>query len=177
MKSYYGKNMDALKLKISSALMAMKQVSFLPRESLATLYHSLVESRLRYCNTVWGNCGTSLKDQLQRLQDRAARIVTRCDDTKSLLYKLGWLNVQQLIDFNTAVMVRKTQNNTAPSYLSNIFCNVNSVHSYDTRGARCGLFPTHRNLKIGQRNFSHYGCSIWNKTDRDVQEIINIDSF
>ena len=67
---------DSLKLKISSALMAMKQVSFLPRKSLTTLYHRLVESRLRYCNTVWGKCGTSLKDRLQRLQDRAARIVT-----------------------------------------------------------------------------------------------------
>ena len=35
---------DSLKLKISSALMVMKQVSFLPRESLTTLCHSLVES-------------------------------------------------------------------------------------------------------------------------------------
>ena len=52
---------SSLKLKISSALMAIKQVDLLPQESLITLYHSLVESRLRYCNTVWGNCGTSLK--------------------------------------------------------------------------------------------------------------------
>ena len=171
------KYIDSLKLKSSSALMAMKQVSFLPRESLTTLYHSLVESRLRYCNTVLGNCGTSLKHQLQRLQDRAARIVTKYDDTNSLLDELGWLNVQQLIDFDTAVMVRKTLNNTAPSYLSDILCKVNSVHSHDTRGARCGLFPKHRNLKTGQRSFSHYGCSIWNKIDRDVQEITDIDSF
>ena len=95
--------------------MATKQVSFLTRESLRTLYHSLVDSRLRYCNTVWGNCGTSIKDQLQRLQDRTARIVTKCDDTNSLLHKLCWLNVQQLIDFDTAAIVRKTLNNIAPS--------------------------------------------------------------
>ena len=111
-------------------------------------YHSLVESRLHCCNTVWGNCGTSLKDQLQLLQDRAARIVTKCDDTNSLLHKLGCLNIQELIDFNTAVMVCKTLNNTAPSYLSDIFYKVNSVHSHDTRGARCGLFPMHHNLKL-----------------------------
>ena len=55
---------SSLKLKIFSVLMAIKQVDFLPQESLITLYHSLVESRLRYCNTVWGNCGTSLKNQL-----------------------------------------------------------------------------------------------------------------
>ena len=128
-------------------------------------YHSLVESLLRYCNTLWGNCDTSLKDQLQRLQDRADKIVTKCDDTNSLLHKLGWLNIQQLIYFDTAVMVR--------FHTSLIY----SVHSHDTRGAHCGLFPTYRNLKIGQRSFSHYGCSIWNKIDRDVQKITNIDSF
>ena len=156
--------------------MTTKQVSFLPRESLTTLYHSLVESRLCYCNTVWGNYGTSLKDQLQHLQDRAARILTKCDDTNSLLHKLGWLNIKPLTEFNTAVMVCKALNNTASSYLSDIFCKVNLVHSHDTRGARCGSFPTHRNLKIEQHSFSHYGCSIWNKIDRDVQEITNIDS-
>ena len=58
---------SSLKLKMSSALMAIKQVDFLPQETLITLYHSLVESRLCYCNTVWGNCGTSLKNQLQLL--------------------------------------------------------------------------------------------------------------
>ena len=56
---------SSLKLKISSALMAIKQVDFLPQESLITLYHSFVESRLHHCNTVWGNCGTSPKNQLQ----------------------------------------------------------------------------------------------------------------
>ena len=157
--------------------MAMKQVSFLPRESLTTFYHNLVESRLRYCNAVWENCGTSFKDQLQRLQDRAAKILTKCDDTNSLLRKLGWLCVQQLIDFDTTVMVRKTLDNTAPTYLSDIFCKLNSIHSHDTGGACCRLFSTHRNLKVGQRSFSHYGGSIWDKIDRDAQEITDIDSF
>ena len=48
--------------KISSAVAAIKKnVNFLPRKTLVTLYQSLVESRLRYCNTVWGNCGLTLK--------------------------------------------------------------------------------------------------------------------
>ena len=147
------------KLKISSALMAMKQVDFLPQESLITLYHSLVESRLRYRNTVWGNCGTSLKNQLQRLQDRAA-IVDKNNGTENPLFKLGWLDVQQQIDFDTAVMFRKTLNNNAPSYFSEMFQEVRSVHNHDRRGSRCGLFPTHCSLKTGQLSFSHYRCSV-----------------
>ena len=62
---------------ISSAVAAIKNVNFLPRKTLVTLYQSLVESRLRYCNTVWGNCGLTLKNKLQTLQNRAARVFTQ----------------------------------------------------------------------------------------------------
>ena len=53
-----------LNTKMASAVSAIKQVNFLPKKSLATLYQSLAESRLRYCNTVWGNCGETLKNKL-----------------------------------------------------------------------------------------------------------------
>ena len=83
--------------KISSAVAAIKNVNFLPRKTLVTLYQSIVESRLRYCNTVWGNCGLILKNKLQTLQNRAARIVTRTKygsvEPNELLKNLRWLNV------------------------------------------------------------------------------------
>ena len=98
-----------LSKKISSAIAAIKNVNFLPHETLVTLYYSLVESRLRYCNTVWGNCGNLLKRKLQTLQNRAARVITRTTcgsvDPETLLTNLKWLNVQQLIDFDTLTMV------------------------------------------------------------------------
>ena len=120
---------SSLKRKISSALMALRQVAFLQEKSKITLYHSLIESRLRYCNTVWGNCSSDLKNQLQRLQDRTARIITKGNDADNLLAQLGFLNVQQLIDFDTAVMVHKTLHNTAPSYFSGMFREVKCPQS------------------------------------------------
>ena len=107
---------------ISSAVTDIRHVNYLPQNTLIILYHSLVESRLQYRSTVWGNCNKSLKANFQRIQNRAARIITRTKydsvDSEAFLKKLGWLNVQQLIDFNTAVMVHKSINNTVPSYLS-----------------------------------------------------------
>ena len=38
--------------KISSAVTAIRQVNYLPQNTLVTLYHSLVESRFRYSSTV-----------------------------------------------------------------------------------------------------------------------------
>ena len=88
---------STLTKKISSAVGAIKNVNFLPRKTLITLYQSLVESRLRYCNTVCGNCGLTLKNKLQSLQNRAARIVTwtkyGCVESNQLLKNLRWSNV------------------------------------------------------------------------------------
>ena len=170
-----------LSKKISSAIAAIKNVNFLPQETLVTLYYSLVESRLRYCNTVWGNCGNLLKRKLQTLQNRAARVITRTTygsvDPETLLTNLKWLNVQQLIDFDTLTMVHKSINRSAPLYLSDLFVKSSTIHSHHTRAAETGLFPTHANLKFGQRSFSHYGCNLWNKLDRDAQAIENITTF
>ena len=47
-------HISPLTKKISSAVAVIKNVHFLPRRTLITLYQSLVESLLRYCNTVWG---------------------------------------------------------------------------------------------------------------------------
>ena len=119
MKSFHAwvDYVSTLTKKISSAMAAIKNVNFLPRKTLITLYQSLVESRLRYCNTVWGNCGLTVKNKLQSLQNRAARVVTRtkygCVEPDQLLKNLRWLNVQQLIDFDTTVMVQKSINNKA----------------------------------------------------------------
>ena len=172
---------STLTKKISSAVAAIKNVNFLPCKTLITLYESLVESRLRYCNTVWGNCGLTLKNKLQSLQNRAARVVTwtkyGCVEPDQLLKNLRWLNVQQLIDFDTAVMVHKSINNKAPPYLTSLFSKSSSVHNHDTRTANLNLFPTHTRLKFGQKCFSHYGSHLWNKLDRDVQAIDCTEKF
>ena len=73
----------------------------LPTESLCMLYKTLIEPHIRYCSIVWGNCGEALKDKLQILQNRAARIITRTTyDTANhfaLLRQLKWLDVRSII--------------------------------------------------------------------------------
>ena len=49
---------------------------YLPKVSLIMLYSCLVEPYFRYCCPVWGSCGASALDKLQKLQNRASRIVT-----------------------------------------------------------------------------------------------------
>ena len=67
---------DHISKKINKNIGVMKHIkSCVPKESLIMAYRTLVEPYFRYCNTVWGNCGQTLFNKLQALQNRAARVV------------------------------------------------------------------------------------------------------
>ena len=67
----------ALRSKISRSLGFLKYAKkLLPKHTLSQMYRGIVEPHFRYCCSVWGNCGASRLSMLQKLQNRAARIVT-----------------------------------------------------------------------------------------------------
>ena len=46
------------------------------KDSFQRMYNSIVEPHLRYCSSVWGCVGDSIRKKLHTLQNRAARVVT-----------------------------------------------------------------------------------------------------
>ena len=76
--------------KVSRAIGFLKHAkTFLPKETLKTLYTAIVEPHLRYCCSVWGCAGSTELNQLQKLQNRAARIITNSsfDTPKQTTYR------------------------------------------------------------------------------------------
>ena len=168
----WDKHVDKLCKKLSSALFSMRQVKFLPKSSLLTIYKSLVESRLRYCNVVWGNCGSSLINKLQHLQNRAVELVhpeSESVDISRAFKEQSLLNVQQLIDYSTLSMVYNSIHGNCPEYLTELFVPAHDLHNYQTRHACNDLFSTHMNLVAGQRSFLNKGCHLWNSLPQTVQ--------
>ncbi len=92
-------------------------------DSCRTLVHSTVTSQLDYCNSLLMGCTKALIQRLQRIQDMAARLVTRCpymDDYTPVLRELHWLPVEARVDHKILTLVYKAQNDQAPVYLSKL---------------------------------------------------------
>ena len=73
---------------------------------------------------IWGNCGKTFRDKLQRLQNRAARVLSNSNydaDARILLNDLGWQNLDTQRKIQKAVMVYKSLNCLAPDYMSSKF--------------------------------------------------------
>ena len=95
----------------------------LPLPTVQSMYKSLVESYFRYCCPVWGICGSTAINELQKLQNRATRIVTNSSYDASampIIRKLGWHAVSEMIQMETLSMVYKSINDLAPTYLSRL---------------------------------------------------------
>ena len=79
-------HIEKLTEKIASEIGVMKRVRHLVPP--ATL-----QPHLDYCTTVWGTCGVTLQDKLQKLLNRAARDLTFSNydvNAGQLLEILGW---------------------------------------------------------------------------------------
>ena len=48
---------------------------FVDRETLSSIYNALIRPHFDYCSEVWDSLGVGLSNRLQKLQNRAARII------------------------------------------------------------------------------------------------------
>ena len=118
----WDKHIDYISKKLKRNIGVIKRVcSVVPKESLVTLYRTLLEPYLRYSNSIWGQCGKTHIRKLQTLQHRAARIVIgkpfeETDHVLLLKELQQWLNVKKLIDNDNAVLVYKMKNGVSPDH-------------------------------------------------------------
>ena len=82
--------------KICSGIGVLRRIrQFVPQGSLVTLYNYLIQPYFDYCSPLRDTCDKTLRNKLQILQNRAARVIieTRYDDrirSSDLLQSLGW---------------------------------------------------------------------------------------
>ena len=136
-------HIKALSSKISRAIGFLKHTkSILTQNTLETLYTGVVEPHFRYCCSVWGNCGASERNHLQKLQNRAVRILTNSSydaDARALLKDLGLKKIQDLIDSETKIMVFKALNGLASEYLFDLFIRNYNCHLRPLRNTSTDL--------------------------------------
>ena len=71
------KHVEEICKKISSALGALKRLRpFIPKETAIQIYNALIVPHLVYCSPVWDCLSGYLSDKLQKLQNRAARLIS-----------------------------------------------------------------------------------------------------
>lgn len=82
MRAYRGarSHLENIVKKVSACLGAIKGVrNLVPRETLIMIYKALIQPYFDYCSSVWGSIDVCHSERLQKLQNRAARLITLFD--------------------------------------------------------------------------------------------------
>ena len=176
-------HIDYISGKIKRGVGVMKKTAkYLDENSLLMLYRTIVETHFRYCNVVWGQCNETLKDKLQLLQNRAARILTKTKyenaDHLKLLCQLGWLTVRNLIKLDLGIFMYKSQNKLLPETAGEFHVRTEEVHSYQTRSVTTGnVFLPRFALSFTQRSITFSGAKLWNEIPVIIKKVSSLDSF
>ncbi len=129
-------HIDTLVKKISSEIGILRSLrNIVPIDTLKLMYNAIVLPHFDYADVVYDAASETNKSRLQRLQTRAAQLIsgTGPRDSRNPVFKEpGWLSLENRRCIQKCTMVFKYGNGLAPPYLIDSF-NANTFnHSYST---------------------------------------------
>ena len=144
------------------------------KDQLTIIVNSLIACKLDYCNAVYYGVNEQLLQELQRVQNAAAKTVVglyKYDHVGNTLKDLHWLPVKQRIKYKILLLVFKCLNSMGPQYLSTNLNYANII------GQNVQLQEPMMNSVYGDRAFVMAGPKLWNMLPNNVKQCSCIVSF
>ena len=152
----------------------------LTKDSAEQLVHALITTKLDYCNALLCGLPSVHLDRLQRLQNIAARIISRskasCHITP-VLHDLHWLPVCKRVIFKVLLLVFKCKNDMAPAYLKDLIKPYQSARPLRSTGQHKLQVPFTRHTSFADRAFGVAGPRLWNDLPPKIRALTTLDAF
>ena len=153
---------------------------FITQEYAERIVHAFVSSKLDYCNGILYGLPQNQIQKLQRLQNSAARLVTRTKKSEHItpvLINLHWLPVQQRIIFKFLLNTCKALKGLAPDYLSTLLTVYKPTRSLRSSAAKNLSVPKSRTTTYVDRSFACACPKLWNQLLQHIKLSETFESF
>lgn len=144
------------------------------------LIHALVTSRLDYANALLLELPNSATNKLQRVQNTAARMVTRSKKHEHItptLIKLHWLPVRYRIQYKILVYTFKAVHHLGPAYLNELLCPYRPSRTLRSETRMFLDVPRTRTKTYGDRRFDKSAPTLWNDLPTSLRCANSVENF
>ena len=140
---------------------------FLDEDTLKTVYSAFVLPHFDYCALVWHNCSKALQNKLQKLQNKAGRIITGdsyeiASDT--VRTKLCWDTLEERREKQLETLMIQIMKGNSIAYLREFFTFC-SNQTYQLRSNNHVLRLPKPNTNALMRSFAYKGAAAWNNIE------------
>jgi hypothetical protein len=157
-----GQAIENISKKVSKGVGMLRRVKpFVSIGTFTYLYQALVQPHFDCCSMVWGNCGKTLKGMLQRLPNRAARVISGDSyEVRSLdiLSKLNWKTLEERRNEQQLKCVSKALACQCPENISNM------SKRHDLRSNNSKLVLAKPKTNSLKRTFRHAAAKVWKQS-------------
>ncbi len=175
-------HIEKLCKKICAGIGVLRRIKpFVPRDSLLKLYKSLIQPYFDYCSPLWDTCAKTLKDNLQTLQNRAARVISgenydvRSEDILQSL-KLDSLDVRR--KKLKSVLLYKVLNGISAPCLRENLVRLNVLpRGYELRDSETDLKLPKPKTNFLKRSFQYSASTLWNDLSTEAKKATNLNEF
>jgi hypothetical protein len=153
---------------------------YLDSSAAATLMHSFVSSRLDSFNGLLFGVPKHQLDKLQRVQNAAARVVTRTRKSEHItpiLIDLHWLPIVKRIEYKILLLTFKALHGMAPGYIQDLIKVSKKSRCLRSNTLKLLEVPKTNSVKYGDRTFAYAAPTLWNGLPVECREATSINCF
>jgi hypothetical protein len=142
------------------------------------IYETIIAPHYEYCSSIFLNANEKDIIRLQKLQNKAMRIILKCDwytHSVDMLKKLNWLSISEKIRYKSLVFIHKTLSKEQDNVFKDLYKKNKEVHNINTRQSN-KYHMQHQNNKSGQKSIFCNGLKIYNELHENIKQL-NIKKF
>ena len=145
--------------KVNQKISALARIAgILPFQKRHILLKTFIESQFSYCPLIWMFCSGTMNNKINRIHERALRIVYRDYEStfEDLLKKDKSLRFHHRNIHQVAIEMFKVKKGLSPPFMREIFDTIDTESGIEFRR------PNVNSVKKGSRSLRNFGPIVWN---------------
>ena len=169
------------KLKRANGMLS-KVRHYVPKDELKSIYHAIFSSHMIYGCQIWGQGWNKHIQMIQKLQNRAIRIINfrEFNANPNPLYKNdNILKIQDFVKLQNCLLIHDYLTNSLPNCFDNYFHKLDYMYlDVQTRNSNLGCIfsPIRNTIRYGINSITQKSISVWNSVTKTIKTDLSTTS-